>query len=467
MRKRLLISTLLLVVATLLLFAIPLALATQRAQIDGALDALAGEARQIATFLDDASNCAQVELRLAALDAQVPADTSIAVLTADGSAGVAVGDQDVVPGPELAAAMGSGQATAHRAGQLAAAVQLQGRACRVPLVAHLTRADDAVRADVRRSWVLIAVLGAGALAVAGAAAALLGRRLADPFEQLALAAQRLGDGDFSGHELASALPEADAIGRALAATADRLGRALDRGTAFATDTSHQLRTPLTALRLHLEALESHGADPVAIAGALAEADRLTATLDELQQLTRLDAPAEPTDLGVVVQQRLDAWEHRARDAGREVRFERAPVPLVRARGAAIGQAVAVLLDNALEHGVGTVTVRVRPDVGADGQTRAVRIDVIDEGLGPPPAVAHLTEAVGRADRRGSGAAAGAEPGRDTGSSGAGAGPGRGRGLRLARALVEAEGGRLSLGSTVDGTCAGIVVALGDGDATHA
>lgn len=285
--------------------------------------------------------------------------------------------------------------------------------------------DEALQETIRNLWTAIGGLACFALGTAALLARSQGERLAAPLESLAKAARRLGDGDFTARVPYSGLPETDDVARALEATADRLGAMLERSRSFSADASHQLRTPLTALRLDLEALEATGADPTLVAAATAEADRLEATVAEL--LTLSDAPPADRlcDVAELAAARLDSWQALARAAGRKVVLETSPVPPVRARPGAIGQCLQVLLDNALEHGAGTITVRVQSVAAGGGlgltgesaDTRWVRLCVADEGPGIP------------ADRR-----AGLLSGRADAVTG--------RGLALARQLVEAEGGRL-------------------------
>jgi signal transduction histidine kinase len=316
------------------------------------------------------------------------------------------------------------------AGVLAVSVPLRGGG-----VLRVLGDDHALISSVRQSWVAIGGLALFALGTAALMARIQGERFATPLESLADAARRLGDGDFSAQAAYSGLPEVDEVAKALHETAAQLGAMLDRSRSFGADASHQLRTPLTALRLDLEALDATGADPELVAAAIREADRLEATIAELLSLA--DAPGGAADRSCDVAElaaaRLDAWQSLARAAGREVVLDALPVPPVRARPGAIGQCLQVLLDNALEHGAGTITISVRAVAAGGGlgltgegrDTKWVRLCVSDEGPGIPP------------DRRD-----GLLSGRaDTLA---------GRGLVLARQLVEAEGGRLTLERVAQG-----------------
>jgi signal transduction histidine kinase len=275
--------------------------------------------------------------------------------------------------------------------------------------------DDArVTADLARLRFSIGSLALLSLLAATLLALWQGKRFAVPIQHLAASARRLGDGDFTARAPRSGLPEPDEVAAALDSTASRLGAMLERSRSFTADASHQLRTPLTALRLDLEALELTDADPELVRAAIAEADRLEATITELLALAEAPRGYERVDLADLAGARLDAWTSLAKAKGREVRLSTAPVPPVRARSAALGQSLQVLLDNALEHGQGTITVSVAEVLGG------VRVCVADEGPGIPPEREHTL------------------------FDGAASPDGHGRGLPLARSLVEAEGGRLAL-----------------------
>ena len=242
------------------------------------------------------------------------------------------------------------------------------------------------------------------------------QRRAEPLERLAGAAQTLGDGDFTVRAPLAGITEIDAAGAALTRTAERLGDLVGRERAFSADASHQLRTPLTGLRLRLEtALEGEDLRP-AVEAALETADRLERTIDELIALAR-DSPTArtPVDLPALLAESRASWQDELAAAGRTLRMSAAPdLPGTPASAAATRQILDVLLANAVRHGAGTVTIAVR-----DADT-ALAVDVTDEGAGvltPPDELFR---------RRAEGAT------------------GHGIGLALARALAEAEGGRLIL-----------------------
>lgn len=275
-------------------------------------------------------------------------------------------------------------------------------------------------ADVRhrayRAWGLTALLALVVLAIAWVVASRRARALALPFERLTAEAQALGRGDFGVRASETGLIEADAAGAALHETAVRLGALLDRERAFSADASHQLRTPLTRLRLGLEsALLDPAADrDAALRDAVTRVDALEQTVSDLLLLAR-DARArgETSDVGSLVREAATEWSGAARDSGRPLTVQvGSDVPLAACGAGALRQVLDVLVDNALRHGEGAVVIAVR-EAGL-----GVAVDVSDEGagLGPDPE---------RAFERRSAEARG-----------------HGIGLALARSLTEAEGGRL-------------------------
>ena len=280
--------------------------------------------------------------------------------------------------------------------------------------------DDAV-VDRRtlNAWLAIGALAAVLLAAAAAAAALLGTHLARPLERLAVAARRLGDGDFSVRTERAAVPEVDAVGAALDATAARLDTLLARERAFSADASHQLRTPLAALRIELEGMELRGEPAPELGAALGQVDRLQATIDTLlavaRDVPRADARA---DLGALLRDVESRWGGGLARDGRALRIRlHAADATAAASPGVVAEILDVLVANAARHGAGAVEVTVRD---AD---RWLAVDVRDHGPGfaGDPAVAFARRA-----------------------GAPGGGDGHGIGLALARSLADAEGGRLAL-----------------------
>jgi signal transduction histidine kinase len=280
------------------------------------------------------------------------------------------------------------------------------------------------------TWATMAVLGVCALAVTWFLARWLARRLATPLERLTAVANQLGGGDFTVRGTRSGIPEIDSVGGSLDTTARRLADLLARERAFSADASHQLRTPLTGLRLQLEsALENPGADlRASITAGLATTDRLERTIDDLLALARDAGPdgagpdGEVAPVGTLLAELEQDWHGLLAEQGRVLRVDMRPeVAGCVVSAPVLRQIVTVLLDNALRHGRGTVTVTAR-DAGA-----AVAVDVADEGAG---------------------IAADSDPFAPRAATSP---AGHGIGLALARRLAEGEGGRLRLARPVPPT----------------
>ncbi|HEX2075807.1 MAG TPA: HAMP domain-containing sensor histidine kinase [Geodermatophilus sp.] len=320
--------------------------------------------------------------------------------------------------PELAQALGGGVGWGTDDGDLSVVVPVT-HADEVIGAAQATAPRSAVLAKVAPVWAAMAALAALAVATTWLLGHRQARRLALPLEGLAVAARRLGDGDFSVRTRRGGVPEIDAVGSALDSTAARLDDLLARERAFAADASHQPRTPLTGLRLRLEAAAERpdrDARP-AVAATLPDTDRLQATFEELLALTRDPRAhrAYPIDLTVLLEDLAPEWRSRLALQGRHLDVRITPgTPDPCASAAAVRQVLAALVDSATTHGTGTVTVTAREAPGA------VAIDVATEGPGvQEPEGVLVARPADQPD-------------------------GHDIGLTLARRLVEAEGGRLEL-----------------------
>jgi signal transduction histidine kinase len=276
------------------------------------------------------------------------------------------------------------------------------------------RPDDAATRDTHGAWLVLGAIALGIITAAVLASMLLGRRLAAPLERLVVSARRLGEGDFSARAPAAGIDEIDAVGHALDATAQRLDGLVTRERAFSADASHQLRTPLQALRIELEAIELRGDSPPELPKALVQVDRLQTTIETLLAVAR-DVPRRDTitDAHSVLDGVHARWHGALAADGRPLHLiVDAAKPQMRASSQVAGEILDVLVDNAHKHGAGAVTVAVRK---VDAY---ISIEVSDEGRGL------------------------AIPVQEAFARGASARDGHGIGLPLARSLAHAEGGRL-------------------------
>jgi signal transduction histidine kinase len=390
-RQRLTTSTALIALAAVLVLGIPL----------GAVEAARVRSEQTGKLEREADGVAgTIEDRLERHAVLTPAD--LAPLVRPGHQITVIADgRSVTAGRPI-----SGKVTTVRAGTARAGI--------VSASAPSRETDD----RVRRSWLLIALLGIGGIAVATALAAIQARRLSRPLERVARTSARLGDGDFSARAPHSGVPEIDAIGQALDTSASRIAELVAREREFSSNISHQLRTPLTALRLRLEESARAG-DPDALReeldAALREADRLEAMIAELLAHARSTARGDQVtiELSTVARDHAAAWTALFARAGRHVSVSADPGIHATASQGTVGQVLDVLLDNALHHGAGPVTVNVAQDA------RFATITVQDTGDGIAP------DATERIFDRGASRTAST-----------------GIGLHLARALARSDGGSL-------------------------
>jgi signal transduction histidine kinase len=205
---------------------------------------------------------------------------------------------------------------------------------------------------------------------------------------------------------------------------------LARRLELAVRAEHELRGPLTALTLGVEALRREPAARERAEALGVELDRVRLALADLRAAPAgRRAPARPAHVPLdrVLRALAAGWDPVARRAGRGVSLELRGAPgLVRTDRARLCQAVSNLLANAVEHGAGTVELRAEP--GPAG----VRLEVRDEGPGPP-----------RRARQSNG---------------------RGRGLAIARAAAEDAGGRLTVVPGERGATVAIDLPAGEPDA---
>jgi signal transduction histidine kinase len=286
---------------------------------------------------------------------------------------------------------------------------------------RVTQSVDAVNRATWRATLGLVAIGLLVLVLGLGAGALIAGQVAGPVRRLDQAARRVAEGDLSARAEVEGSAEQQRLARTFNDMTSRLERLVSSQREFVADASHQLRTPLSGLRLRLEEARASTADADAheeIDAGLRELDRLSAMVSELLVLSQageVDAPPERVDLEDAARRAEARWD--GADGGR-VRSSGDPadgfVPL-----ADLDRAIDALVENAIHYGNGEVEVRAR----------AGAVEVLDRG---PGLTDEDLEAVFERLHRGVAGRAGPN--------------GTGLGLPIARELARRWGGDVTLGN---------------------
>jgi two-component system, OmpR family, sensor kinase len=247
---------------------------------------------------------------------------------------------------------------------------------------RVTQSVDALGERARRNVLVVVGVGLAALALGLALAWVLAGQLARPLRALARTARRVEDGELDARAEVEGASEQREVALAFNDMTDRLGRALEAQREFVGNASHQLRTPMTGLRLRLEAAALK-ADDQAVEHELqlaeAEVERLTRLLNSLLTLAREgDRPVlrAPTSLRRVAEDACERWQVRAEASGHALVLDEDADALVRAGEEDVAIALDNLIENALLYAPPETTVTI--SWGPDGS-----LAVLDEGPGIP------------------------------------------------------------------------------------
>lgn len=278
---------------------------------------------------------------------------------------------------------------------------------------------ESVRKEQLETLLLVGLAVLFSVVVGAVVAIYTARRLSTPLSDVARRAARLGAGDFRASRRRYGIAELDRVSDVLDSSASAIAALISRERDLASDISHQLRTRLTGLRLRLEELAAHP-DPavvVEVQAALDQTDRLVQVVDDLLANARSQRAAGATELVLAEELRevRAEWEPALVAAKRQLTIRCSRSIVVHATSVRLREAIGVLVENALTHGAGTVRIAVRPGAAM------VVVEVSDEGQGVADGlVGHIFDrGVSTADSTGIG-------------------------LGLARAFIEADGGRLEL-----------------------
>ena len=302
---------------------------------------------------------------------------------------------------------------------------------RVVGAVRLTQSVDAVNAAVGRTVLGIAAVGVAVLLAALVAAFLLARGITRPIERLGTAADTISSGDLDARAAVEGSREQRSLARSFNLMTERLARALRAQTEFVADASHQLRTPLTGLRLRIEEARATPDREDArrhLDAGLEELDRMSATIDDLLVLSRTgerEGEGEAVDLAEAVADARRRWQRAA--AAREIALDAEPdgAGTVWASRADLDRAVDAVVENAIHYTPAGGRVVVR----ASGMA----IEVLDDG--PGLAAGEEDDVFARFHR---------------GSAGRGGAPGTGLGLPIARELMRTWGGDAALANRPEG-----------------
>ncbi|GAA3723544.1 ATP-binding protein [Streptomyces tremellae] len=394
MRRRLINSTLAVVLVVIAVFGVSLVIVETRTITSSAQESVDSEALRVVSIVDG---------RLLGGES-ISASVLKQQITANRYARVDVpGHRDVQVGSKPKGSVIRGEA--------------RGEQGEVVTVEELS---SSVTREVGRTLLIIGAVALLAIIAAVLLAVRQANMLASPLVDLAETAEKLGSGDPRPRHKRYAVPELDRVADVLDSSAERIARMLTAERRLAADASHQLRTPLTALSMRLEEITvtedlDTARDEASI--ALNQVERLTDVVERL--LTNARDPrtgsAIPLDLDRIIKQQIEEWKPVYRSAGRAIVRSGRQGVWVMATPGAIAQVLAALIENSLMHGGGTVALRTRVT-----GNQAV-IEVTDEGAGVSPDLgARIFER--------------AISGHNS----------TGIGLAVARDLAEADGGRLEL-----------------------
>ncbi|MFD3931981.1 sensor histidine kinase [Streptomyces sp. NPDC058614] len=367
MIRQLIVSYVLLVAVALTAFTVPVAF-TLTAQLRGDTEeSVRREARTMALLLadGDAASRAALTRMSEAYAAETPG--TVAVLPASATAS-------------------AGKTTAHWGdGALKVTVPAVADGGRTVGAIQVTYPTSDLTSRLWRIWGFRAILAVGVLAVAAGLGAIVARRLTRPLRQLNEMASRFGDGDLTARSPVTGPPETQQLARTLNSGAERLDILIDSQRIFVADASHQLRTPLTALRLSLDNI-ADGADDFFVREdveqATAEVVRMSRLVNGLLVLARAEAKvsaAEALPLRELVEERLSVWRPAAEERGVTIALEGefGGRPAVLASPGHLDQVLDNVLSNALEVSPDGTTITVRVSVDAD----SVELSVLDQGPG--------------------------------------------------------------------------------------
>ncbi len=344
--------------------------------------------------------------------------------------------------PEIEAALRGRQIQVQRASRtlgqeiLATAVPIVRNRRPVGAV-RVTQSIAAVHAAIRRAELGVVLIGVIVVALGLLAGAVIAGQVARPIKRLEAVARHVAQGDLSAQAPVEGSAEQRSLASSFNEMTGRIAGLLAAQRQFVADASHQLRTPLTGLRLRLEEAKAQGISREAgseIDAAIAEVDRLAHTVEELLALSSAGRRPAGTavDLNDVAAVAAGRWRAAAHDAGLQLLARQHDhANLVWVARADAERALDSLVENAVAYSPSGTTVELI--------SAPMRIEVRDRG---PGVGEDEREDVFERFHRGRAGIAGS--------------PGSGLGLAIARELARAWGGEVTLQGRGGGGCVAVL-----------
>lgn len=399
MRKRLILSMVGLVLAVLLAHDIPLARHLSKIERDRTVTAIERDAftygARLSPILGANSENVEVEVQAVIDEYSEVAEGIVVVIDASGYL-LASNDPDAIIGsdyvsrPEIATAL-LGDATSGTRMSNTLGAELAYVA--VPVysgvdvvgVLRITFPQSVLDSDVNDRLRGVLMSGVFSILMAIAVAIIFARGVARPLLKLREATDELAKGNLSSYAEIQGPKETKQLARSFNAMALRLGGLIERQRAFAGDASHQLRTPLTSLRLRLEqASDRVDVSPdVArehIDAALAETERLGKLVEQLLHLARSEGAVlekERINISDVIETKASEWHYLADERGISITTDSKPWVFAHTNLLALTEIIDNYMDNALEVSSEGSTISIIAN-SVDSQ---IEIIVRDEGRG--------------------------------------------------------------------------------------